>query len=193
MDGDSFVPLIKGLPIVAKTPKTAYLSAKNSIRSSHEFRSCKVEEIPWEQVVGNLAMGVPKTSNHIHFFNKVIADLYRNGKIKAIEKKWTTGTGICEDETLIQPISFKKTISCFVCWLVGIILSLSMLIIELIKRRNTIALDSDFDTEVINELTVCITRIHQLKDTFLDYDVNEMIMEIGIAFNMEETCLEIIA
>ena len=102
-------------------------------------------------------------------------------------------TGDCEDETLVKAISFKKTVSCFFCLLVGITLSLSMLIIELIKRRSTIALNSNFDTGVIEEVTVCISRIHELKDTFLDYDVNEMIMEIGIAFNMEEECLEIIA
>ena len=137
-------------------------------------------------------MAVPKSSQYILFFNNVMADLHTNGKIKALKKKWTV-TGDCKEETMIKPINVKKIVSSFIYLLVGIIFSLTLLVIELIRRRNVTALNSVSDIEVIDELTANISRIHQLRITFFDHDVNEIIMEIGIAYDMEEECLEIIA
>ena len=78
MDDNSFVGMTIGIPIVAHTPKSAYLSAKMSIRRSEEFRLCMIEEIPWEQTVGYLAMAVPKSSQYILFFNISCVHLWIN-------------------------------------------------------------------------------------------------------------------
>ena len=122
----------------------------------------------------------------------VLADLHTNGKIKELKKKWTV-TGDCKEETIMKPINVKKIVSSFIYLLVGITFSLTLLVIELIRRRNVTAHNSVSDIEVIDELTESISRIHQLRLTFFDHDVNELIMEMGSAYDMEEECLEMIA
>ena len=130
-------------------------------------------------------MLIQKSSPYEPFIKQVILDIYAKGILNKIQQKWSIKEPYCE-EAEIKPISFQKVVTCFLLTLCGIALSMITLMVEKIfqwKRKrqlvNSTPLISQEEKIQREEIRKCFLRINQLRETFPDQPVDEMIREIG--------------
>ena len=130
MDEDSFIGLPnKALHKVIKTPKSAYLHSKLVISYTEEYQSCKIEFIPWEQNMGSISIPITKSSPYTQFMKQVITDLYTNGVLVRLQRKWLEKEQICQ-KTDASPISSMKVISSFIWIMCGMTVSILTFFVE---------------------------------------------------------------
>ena len=185
MDESSFIGLTSGLQKVMTNSKSAYIHSKEFILSTDAYKTCKIEIIPWQHTLGYNTMLIQKYSPYEPFIKQVILDIYAKGILNKIQQKWSIKEPHCE-EAEINPISFQKVVTCFVLIFCGIVLSMITLMMEksfqFIRQRqlfDSIPLISEEEKMQSEEIRKCFLRINQLRETFPDQPVDEMIKEIG--------------
>ena len=170
MDEDSFIGLPnKALHKVIKTPKSAYLHSKLVISYTEEYQSCKIEFIPWEQNMGSISIPITKSSPYKQFMKQVITDLYTNGVLVRLQRKWLEKEQICQ-KTDASPISSMKVISSFIWIMCGMTVSILSFFVEKILfkvRKHTnenISESSTKDAMLRRKMKYFINEIYQQED-----------------------------
>ena len=85
-----------------------------------------------------MAFGLPKNSPYKVFMDNELRNLFENGQMERIFKKWEIKEPTCKP--LLQsgdPLTLKKLISIFLVMCIGLLLSLAGLIYELFKTKPT--------------------------------------------------------
>ena len=153
MDEDSFIGTKKGLKKILENDDSAFINAEYHIKHSENYKSCKIELIPWREFIGSLSIPIVKSSPYEPYLREQIIGLYANGIIRSLEQKWSPKAPECL-KPKVKEISLQKVIVSFLWILIGTASSLVILIIEKlyfkVVKQNPINKERIIEREIEN-------------------------------------------